>query len=73
MNDVDESPKRGIGLLGIALFLQAVFAALKLSGAVDWPWPVVLSPMLVWLALVVAAILLVGISACIGLMMGEWK
>lgn len=41
-------------MIFVAFVLQVVFFVLKITGAVHWPWPVVLVPL--WIALIVLAI-----------------
>ena len=50
----------GIGFCGM---LAIVFIALKLTGFIDWPWLLVLSPIWgVWLLVIVLAIIAAVIS-----------
>lgn len=50
----------GIGFCGM---LAIVFIALKLTGFIDWPWLLVLSPIWgFWLLVIVLAIIAVVIS-----------
>lgn len=50
----------GIGFCGI---LAIVFIALKLTGFIDWPWLLVLSPIWgFWLLVIVLAIIAVVVS-----------
>lgn len=42
--------------MGFLHWLALLFVALRLCGVVDWPWPLVLSPILVPLALSLAAL-----------------
>ena len=51
----------GVGFLGV---LQIVLIVLKAFGLIDWPWLLVLFPMLIELALV-AAVLVFCLLICI--------
>ena len=51
-----EGKSGGVGFLGA---LGLLFIGLKLTGYIDWPWWVVLSPIWVWFALVVIAVIVV--------------
>ncbi len=42
--------------MGFLHWLALLFVALRLCGVIDWPWPLVLSPILVPLALSLAAL-----------------
>ena len=52
--------KGGVGFLGL---LQIAFIVLKLCGVIDWPWLLVLLPVLFFCGLVVICVaMIVGVS-----------
>lgn len=52
----------GIGFVGL---LQLLFIALKLIGIIDWPWVLVLLPIIIGAGLVVVVLIIVFIAALI--------
>lgn len=52
--------KGGVGFLGL---LQIAFIVLKLCGVIDWPWILVLTPVLFFICFVVICVtMIVGVS-----------
>lgn len=42
--------------------LQVMLIGLKLAGFIDWPWPLVMAPMLLNLAIIVLLLLFLGLA-----------
>lgn len=62
---LSQSQSSGIGFLGLlAAGLTILFVALKLTGAIAWPWIGVLAPALIYVGLGIAilALILVGLG-----------
>jgi len=55
---MEDGKKGGIGFTGL---LQIVFIVLKLTGFIDWSWLWVLAPAWISIALVVIAIIVIGL------------
>lgn len=62
MSETTNSASGGIGFFGL---LGIVFIALKLTGIIHWNWLWVLAPIWAPIALVLVAILIVGLAALI--------
>lgn len=50
----------GIGFVGL---LQIVFIVLKLCGVIDWSWWLVLLPIIIWVAVLIVCLLILGVAA----------
>lgn len=57
MSDGSSNNQHGITFVGA---LQVLFIGLKLAGVIDWPWHVVLLPLILDVILVVGALVLLG-------------
>ena len=56
MSDGNNSRSGGLTFFGA---LQVLFIGLKLTGCIDWPWAVVLAPIIIEVVLVVVIVLFV--------------
>lgn len=59
MSDENRSSGHGITFLGA---LQVLFIGLKLANVIDWPWTVVLLPIIIDLALICLLVVLIVIT-----------
>lgn len=55
-----ETAGGGVGFFGL---LTILFIALKLTGVIDWPWLLVLSPLLVSIAIGILVVIVVFVIA----------
>lgn len=57
-----ETAGGGVGFFGL---LTILFIALKLTGVIDWPWLLVLSPLLVSIAIALLIVIVVFVIALV--------
>lgn len=62
---VGSSPTYASPGCGAGDLLQIVFIVLKLCHVIDWPWPVVLTPLWIGLALLTIVIVAIVITAAV--------
>lgn len=62
MSDTKSSSGGGIGFVGL---LTIVFITLKLIGKITWSWWWVLSPIWISFSLVIAVLVLIGVSVLV--------
>ena len=49
-----------------AILLTVLFVGLKIAGIISWSWIFVLSPLLIWILIVVFLLFVLGICAYLG-------
>lgn len=60
MSDGSNNTNHGITFVGA---LQVLFIGLKLAGFIDWPWWQVLLPVIIEVAVIVVALVFLGVVA----------